>query len=210
MSLNLIDNDFIDANLNANTFNDIGAALIMTGAKPITDPIPISPICFPKNTIITTDQGKVFIENIILNYHTIDNKPIVAITKTTSLDTHLVCFEKNAIGLNCPSEKTSMSKDHKILYKGKLIEAYKFLGKFANVHIIEYNGEILYNVLMSKYYKMNVNNIICETLHPSNVISKLCTGCFGKEYKNNLIITMNDCRLKNDYAGYKKISSRVY
>ena len=208
--LDLIDYDFIDVNLNPKpVFDDIGVPLFMSAKQLNDEPIPISPICFPKNTIITTDQGKTFIENIIPNYHTIDNNPIVAITKTTSMDNHLVCFEKHAIALNCPSEKTIMSKDHRILYKDKLIEAYKFLGKFVNVHKIEYNGEILYNVLMHGYCKMSVNNLICETLHPDNIVSKLCTGSFGKEYKNNLIIAMNNCVLKNDYAGYKKLSSRV-
>lgn len=205
-----MEHDFVSANLDANPHNIPGETLIMSSAATRTGPIPISPICFPKNTIVATDQGKIFIENIIPNYHTIDNKPIVAITKTTSIDTHLVCFEKDAMGLNCPSSKTIMSKDHKIMYKGKFIEAYKFLGRVANIHKIEYNGEILYNVLMHDYYKMNVNNLICETLHPDNIISKLCTGNYEKEYKNNLIITMNDCMLKNDYAGYKKIASRVF
>ena len=172
-------------------------------------PIPISNICFPKNTGITTDQGTLFIENIIPNYHTIDAKRIVAVTKTVSMDKYLVCFEKDAICLNYPSRKTTMSKDHKILYKGKWIESYKFLGKFRNVRATEYSGETLYNVLMDEHYAMNVNGLMCETLHPDNVISQLHKCTLGKEYKNNLITTMNDCILKNDCASYKMIAQRL-
>ena len=144
------------------------------------------------------------------NYHTIDNKRIVAITQTTSIDDYLVCFEKDAICLNYPNRQTIMSKDHKILHRGKLIESYKFLGNFRNVHKTEYNGEILYNVLMCEYYRMNVNNLICETLHPDNVISKLYTCNLGKEYKNNLIMALNACMLENDNEGYNRISCRVH
>lgn len=172
-------------------------------------PIPISNICFPKNTVITTDQGTLFIENIIPNYHTIDARRIVAVTKTVSMDKYLVCFEKDAIRLNYPSRKTTMSKDHKILYKGKWIESYKFLGKFRNVRATEYSGETLYNVLMDEHYAMNVNGLMCETLHPDNVISQLHKCTLGKEYKNNLITTMNDCMLKNDCASYKMIAQRL-
>ena len=102
-----------------------------------------------------------------------------------------------------------MSKDHKILYKGKWIESYKFLGKFRNVRAAEYSGETLYNVLMDEHYAMNVNGLMCETLHPYNVIAQLHKCALGKEYKNNLITTMNDCMLKNDWASYKMISQRL-
>ena len=102
-----------------------------------------------------------------------------------------------------------MSKDHKILHKGKWIESYKFLGKFRNVHVTEYSGEILYNVLMDEHYAMNVNGLACETLHPDNVISQLHKCRLGKEYKNNLITTMNACMLKNDYASYKMMAQHL-
>jgi hypothetical protein len=132
----------------------------------------ISNICFPAGTPIYTDQGVVNIEKINTNINTIDNKKIVAITQIYSTDDFLVCFEKNSLGNNIPSQKTIISKYHGIYYNGELRRAYTFIKKNENVNKIEYTGEILYNVLMEEYYKININNMICETLDPTNDIAK--------------------------------------
>ena len=129
----------------------------------------IGNICFPANTPIRTNQGIIPIDKLDPEIHTIYNKPIVAITKTVTWDKYLVCFEKDALGLNHPTEKTIMSKHHKIYYKGKMIEAYRF----KNTKKVKYTGEVLYNILMNDYEKININNLICETLHPKNNVAKL-------------------------------------
>ena len=134
---------------------------------------PLSSICFPAKTPIRTDKGLVNIEEINPNIHTIRNKKIIAITKTITQDKYLVCFEKDSLGHNMPSQKTVISKNHKLFYKGEMIKAKDFINKFENVHQIKYTGEILYNVLMEEYDKMVVNNLICETLDPENSIAKL-------------------------------------
>jgi YVTN family beta-propeller protein len=171
--------------------------------------IPISNICFPIKTPIQLDQGIFSIENIHPDKHTINNKKIISITKTISNDTYLINFEKNALGSNYPNKKTIVSKEHKILYKGKMIEAYKFVGHFDNVTKIAYHGEVLFNILMENYDKVCVNNLICETLHPDNIIAKLYTSNISDEYKNKLIVMMNDSILKKDFNSYKKIISRI-
>lgn len=61
-------------------------------------PTPIINICFPAGTPVTTDQGNISIENVDPNKHTINNKPIVKITKTISTDKYLICFKKNSLG----------------------------------------------------------------------------------------------------------------
>ena len=170
--------------------------------------VPISNICFPAGTLISTDQGEIRIEKIIPFENTIDNKNIKAITKTISQDTYLVCFDENALGKNYPNKKTMISKYHKILYKGKMIEAYKFLGHFEKVQKVDYNQEILYNVLMEKYEKIKVNNIMCETLHPNNIIAKLYSN-YEEEYKNKIIYIMNESINKNDKNSYIKIINRI-
>jgi hypothetical protein len=134
---------------------------------------PNSPICFPAGTPITCNQGNIPIEKINPDIHTIRNKKIVAITQTISQDKYLVCFEKDALGTNVPSQKTIMSKKHSIFYKGNMMQANQFVGINDNVYKIEYSKEILYNVLMEEHDKMDVNNLICETLHPENRIAKL-------------------------------------
>lgn len=160
--------------------------------------ISISNECFPYNTPITTDQGNIPIEKIDPIIHTINNKPIKFITKTITTDTFLVSFEKNAVDINYPSNDTIISKHHKIFYKGKMIEAFKFIGHFQNVKKIDYNGEILYNVLMKQYGTMIVNNLICETLHPNNIIAKIYRSSLTQDHKNILITTLNNYNIKQD------------
>jgi hypothetical protein len=78
---------------------------------------PISNICFPSGTHITTNQGTIPIEKINKEIHTIRNKKIVGITQTITQDKYLVCFEKDSLGINLPSQKTIISKNHCIVYK---------------------------------------------------------------------------------------------
>ena len=135
--------------------------------------LPISNICFIGNVSIHTDQGMITIDKINPNIHSIHNKQIVAITKTTTIDSFLVCIEKNSIGNNIPSEKTIVSQDHLIYNKGTMIKAIDFIGMYKNIYTIDYKGDTLYNVLLKDYDTILVNNLICETLHPTNPIAKL-------------------------------------
>ena len=144
---------------------------------------PIFPICFPAGTPILTDQGIVPIQNICSKIHTIDNKKIVAVTKTISTEHTLVCIEKHALGNNIPIKKTFISNFHSILYNNKMVQArhlIKIVNNKKKVYKIKYNGEILYNILMEKHKKMNVNNMIVETLHPENIIAKLYLNNYSK------------------------------
>lgn len=171
--------------------------------------VAVSNICFPANTPIETNQGIVPIEKLNSDLHTINDKPVLFVTKTVSFDKYLVCFEKDSLGKNYPSSKTITSKDHKICYKGKMIEAYKFYGHFENVKKIEYNGEVLYNVLMEDYSTMKVNNLICETLHPNNIIAKLYTSNVAEDLKNQLIVELNEGIRSNNFGLYKKAINRL-
>ena len=130
-------------------------------------------ICFPAKTPVKTDQGYVHIDKIDKRVHTIRGEKIVAITKTVSKENHLVCIKKNALGKNMPSEKTYISKNHCVLYKGKMVEAKKLVALLDNglVEFVEYTGETLYNVLLEEHSKIIVNNMICETLHPMNKVA---------------------------------------
>jgi hypothetical protein len=136
--------------------------------------IPIGDICFVKGTPIRTDQGLINIDKINPAIHTIRNKPVVGITQSVyASNKYLICFEKDCLGNNIPSQKTVMSMNHKVFYKGNMICAKEFVGKVENVRRIKYKGEILYNVLMEECDKMLVNNLICETLDPDSNIAKL-------------------------------------
>jgi hypothetical protein len=134
---------------------------------------PTSDICFPAKTPILTNQGYINIEEIDPSIHTIRNKKIVAITKTVSHDKHLVCIAKNALGMNYPDKTTYISKNHQIFYKGQMFQAKQFVDVLDKVTLVPYNGEILYNVLLKDYEKMQVNNLIVETLHPHHKVARL-------------------------------------
>jgi hypothetical protein len=169
------------------------------------EPIPTTNICFPIDTPIQTDQGIIPIQYINPQMNTIAGKPIQHITTTTTIDPYLICFEPHALGPNYPSKTTIMTKDHQIMYDGKMVPAYRFLDFPSKVKKTKYTGEILYNVLMEEHGLVHVNNLICETLHPDNLIAKIYNSPHTQEYKNNFIDSMNDSLRRRDGLAYKSI-----
>ena len=75
------------------------------------------------------------------------------------------------------------------------------------IYKVKYNGEVLYNVLLeNKHDKMIVNNLICETLDPTNNIAEM-----HYEIKNaNLNAEQKEqyVRLYNEYVKSNKIFSK--
>ena len=169
----------------------------------------ISNICFLSGTPIQTNQGIIAIEKLNTKIHTINNQPIKHITQTTTLDKYLICFQKDALGRNVPCATTIMSKDHKIDFEGQLIPAYRFLNFSRAVTKVKYTGQILYNVLLDNYDRINVNNLICETLHPENIIAKLYSNNYTDNARNNIIIKMNASLEARDFPAYKDIVKQL-
>lgn len=198
-----------DWSISTNSLFVGGSGVDVAAAPPAPVPIPASNICFLAGTPIKTDQGIVPIDEIDVMYHTIGNKIINYITQTVTVDKYLVLFKKNCLGRNWPSQDTIMTKDHKVLYKGELAPAYKFMNISPDVKKYKYNGEILYNVLMEEHETMNVNNLICETLHPDNIIAKLYRSRFTDYHNDNVIITMNESLQKRNLYGYKTMINRM-
>jgi hypothetical protein len=134
-------------------------------------------ICFPAGTPVETDQGIVAISDINPDIHTIGGQPVLAVTRTLmEINNRLVVFEEDALGENCPSQKTTCSPNHKILYNGKMVEAYmianSFNGKNPAVYRVDYDDQPLYNVVLPEHSTMVVNNMTVETLAPHNPIAK--------------------------------------
>ena len=129
-------------------------------------------ICFPKNTPVKTDQGEIYIQNLNKNY-TINKNPIKKIIKTLNKDNFLILFKKNSLKKDVPLIDTFISKNHGIFFgKNKMKAAYKFINNYDILSV--YTGHIpLYNVLLYKHYRMNINNIIVETLNPNNKFAKI-------------------------------------
>lgn len=139
----------------------------------ISLPIPISDTCFPANTLVKTDQGNFPIEKINPKMHTIAGISIKQITRTISTTNYLILFEPLSVDWDKPTRPTIMTPEHRIYYKGRMIEAREWLNRGKKIKKIRYRGEILYNVLMDseKPMIMNVNGLQTETLNPKNFIS---------------------------------------
>jgi hypothetical protein len=133
----------------------------------------ITNICFPASAPVETDQGIVSIARIDPAFHTIQGVRIIDITKTVTNDTFLIRINKGALGENYPTKDTEISRLHKIQYNGKMIEAEWFVGRVDGVEQVPYSGDLLYNVVLAEPLTMRVNNLVCETLLPSNPIAKL-------------------------------------
>lgn len=131
------------------------------------------PICLVAGTPIRTDQGIVPIEKIEPNRHSINNRRIVAITRSITPEKYLVCFDAHSLGTNYPNQRTIMTPGHSVLYRGKLVEANKFLGSVKGINKVPYNGkDVLYNVLMEQHSVMEANGMVLETLHPANKVAR--------------------------------------
>ena len=171
--------------------------------------IPINDVCFPSFTPVHTNLGVVNIEDVNIGIHKIINKKILCVTKTIGQDKHLVLIPKNSLGINYPCKTTIMTKRHKLFYRGKFIEAFYLINKCIGVKYIPYKGDILYNIVLENHSVMNINNLICETLHPNNPIAKLYLNVINNEDKNNIISEMNYSIVHKDLQAYKKIVSRL-
>lgn len=166
---------------------------------------PAIPICFPAGTKVTTDQGDIAIEKLNPSVNTIRGKKIVGITKTIPLQKHIISIEKDALAKNVPSVTTQISKEHKLFYKGKMVKARDLVEVCQGVTAIPYNGEILYNVLLKKHDKMMINNLICETLHPENIVAKIYNGNFHPTEKSKIYEKLNHIIRTNDVPEYNKL-----
>ena len=54
-----------------------------------------------------------------------------------------------------------------------MVKAKHLVELVENVTLSPYNGEPLYNILLEQHEKMQVNNLIVETLHPEHKVAKL-------------------------------------
>jgi surface protein len=174
---NLYDNWVVTDVIANNNFSTNSALSSMSIANftPTPNPgtTPSSNVCFPAKTPIMTNQGPVNIEDINPSVHTIRNKKIVAITKTVAHDKNLVRIAKHALGHLYPEKTTLISQNHKVFCQGQMIKAKHLVDEVKGVTFVPYNGQVLYNVLLEEHEKMQVNNLIVETLHPEHKVAKL-------------------------------------
>lgn len=141
----------------------------------VTKCVPVSNICFPAGTPVLTDQGIIDIDKIDAKSITINNKKIIAITETISLDNELVFFPTDSLAPNIPSQPTTISNNHLIQnpLNNEMVKAKDYLTFNKHILKIPYKKEFLYNILLETYELINVNNLICESLYPFSMIALL-------------------------------------
>lgn len=133
----------------------------------------VAPICFYAGSKVLTDQGEIEIQNIIPRKHTIRNMTICDVTKVFNSESTMTLIEKNAFASGVPNTKTHVTNNHKIFYNNGLIPAKKLVGLICDnskVSQVDYNGQPVYNVVLTEPSTMLVNNMNCETLHPRNIM----------------------------------------
>ena len=173
------------------------------GVKQIIPVTTVSPICFAKGTIISTDQGNVEIQNIIPGKHTICKKAICHITKTISPEKKIVCVKKNAFGKNKPNKAITMSGNHCIQpEKGSLVKAKDLVLSNPKTKFVDYNQEPLYNVLMEDHNVIKVQNLEVETLDPENIVAKIHNSLMDKSILAKLVKQMNEGIQDNNREKY--------
>ena len=94
--------------------------------------------------------------------------------------------------------------EHKVFYKGEMTKARNLVDLCENVSLVPYNGETLYNVLLKKQDKMMINNLICETLDPKNIMAKISTMKDGQK-KNKAICQLTKIIKENNVPEYQKL-----
>jgi hypothetical protein len=86
-----------------------------------------------------------------------------------------------------------------------MTRAVDLVGVCKGVVKIPYNGETLYNVLMEKHDHMMINNLICETLHPENIMGKICGGKYKLSEQKKICEVLTSIIKTNNLPTYKKL-----
>lgn len=76
--------------------------------------------------------------------------------------------------------------------------------------LIPYNGETLYNVLMEQPDHMMINNLICETLHPDNIMAKIYGGNYDYAEQNRICAELSTIIKKNDFSAYNDLCNKYF
>lgn len=163
----------------------------------------ISNICFYGEAKVMTSEGEKEIRKVKKGMM-IKGENIEEVTRTISKEKDIVLMKKGSIMKNMPKEDTRITKEHKVLYKGKMMEAKELVNGTTIVYE-KYKGETLYNIMLSGEGKMVVNGMIVETLSPSNNIAKLYKILEGytEDEKREIIKIYNEEKKKKKVTKIK-------
>jgi hypothetical protein len=150
-------------------------------------PAILSDICFIKNTLVQTDQGKFPIQTLTKK-HTIHKKSILHVTKTIHCEPYLVKVCAYAFG-TFPTQDTYMSMKHKI-YLDSPMQAKNLVNE-DTILLVPYDGEPLYNVLLETHSIMKVHGMAVETMDPNCLVALFYKSKLSPKQKDAMIVTIN-------------------
>ena len=124
-------------------------------------------------TIISTDQGRIPVEEVVPGTHTIKNKQILGIPRSVSKD-KMISFPKNSIADNIPNKETLMFPSVLVCdpkRNDSLRLARNFYKDYENVTTKDKQSEIIYNILTEDDQDcVHLNGLKCASLkHQSQV-----------------------------------------
>ena len=138
-----------------------------------TESVPNGVVCFRKHSIVECDQGPVEIQDIDRTYHTIQNRPIVSVTRSRNLEGKILYIPKDTFKKNYPNRDTYVSYLHKIKHGGVYTRAIDLYSLYPDqIEIMNYQGD-LYNILLGGHHSVCINGLTVETLYPNDDVAKL-------------------------------------
>ena len=121
-------------------------------------------ICFLGDTKVKTDQGPVAFNKLTTN-HSISRERIKKVIKMINSDDNMIFIRKHSLGKGIPNKNTYIGRNHGVyLPNGSFVRARNLIN---NKGIDEHyrKPDLIYNVLLDTYGKMNVNGMTCETIN---------------------------------------------
>ena len=170
----------IAGNISSEVFNSVEIIIGPGSYAPII-------ICFPMNTPVTTDQGNIPIQNLEYKDYTIEGNKLLGIVNM-DCNEPIVHFKKHSLAYNVPNDNTYITQSHIIYHNNTQLKAIDYTDfdfhkrlcvnnlkgiKQEKPILVKTNYKKVYNVVLESGHKMKVNNMLVETLHPSNEIYKL-------------------------------------
>ena len=157
-------------------------------------------ICFHEDTLINTDQGKIKIKDL-KSSNTIKNSKIVYLIKSEKKYKHLVLIEKNALGINLPSDNIIITKSHLIFINNKLIPISKLVNN-KTIRIIENENSNVYNMILVDKNLINVNNLYLNVFGISNKYFNELEKLKKEGRKNKIINFSPDSKINLDFGKF--------
>lgn len=124
--------------------------------------------CFAVNTIIKTNNGEKYIQDVKYN-DIIDGFKVQTIYKSKLQDKFMVKISKNSIGVNKPNKNLFVTKNHSFKINNKIITANKLCKlKSKLVYKVPPISEYVYHIALqdNRYEFLNIHNLKAETLTP--------------------------------------------